>query len=128
MFIIYGFGKTTTKDFGTLQTAPCTNCNNQVKKQLVRVRTWFTLFFIPVIPYRTQYFLICPICRKGEVLKKDQFMEYAQSLTPESEAQPYNSPNYSQQNTEEIKYAGKNETQINFLKQMEENEKKETEQ
>lgn len=127
MFIIYGFGKTTTKDFGCLPTDHCTNCNNQIQKRLIRVRTWFTLFFIPIIPYRTRYFLICPICRKGEALNKGQFLEYAQGFSTGSETQTESREHNPPSSNAESKYAGKNETQINFLKQMEENEKREAE-
>lgn len=32
------------------------------------MRTWFTLFFIPVIPYENKHILLCEICSNGVVL------------------------------------------------------------
>ena len=33
---------------------------------LVLVRTWFTYFFIPVVPHRSEYLASCPKC--GEAI------------------------------------------------------------
>jgi hypothetical protein len=38
----------------------------------VSTRTWFTLFFIPVLPYDNSHFLVCPICSNGRQLTKAQ--------------------------------------------------------
>ena len=37
--------------------------------------TWFTLFFIPVIPYEIKFFLTCPICQYGINRDTAQFHE-----------------------------------------------------
>ena len=70
MFIIWG-----TRTFKKImtQTGPytCNNCNNAVHFQLLRVATWFTLFFIPIFPVSFKYFHICPICSQGQQVKKD---------------------------------------------------------
>jgi hypothetical protein len=39
---------------------------------LVRARDWFTLFFIPVLPYETKYFLECPSCKNAFELKNEE--------------------------------------------------------
>jgi zinc-ribbon family len=60
---IIGFGKVTTKDLGeTGLEQPCVWCSARVVYHLVLVRTWFTYFFIPVIPYRKAYRVTCPVC------------------------------------------------------------------
>jgi len=69
---------------------------------MYKVTSWFTFFFIPVIPYRTVYLLVCPICGQAEQLEKDVFLEKADQGIPKDP------------------YAGKTETQISYLKQMEE--------
>ena len=35
-------------------------------------RRWFTLFFIPVIPYESGHLMICPVCGHGMELDKAQ--------------------------------------------------------
>lgn len=111
MFIIWGFGKTTRKVIGTVGCFTCKYCNTQSLWQLCIVRTWFTLFFIPVIPYAKKYCISCPNCKSYMELSQEEFEQY--KLQVES--------GYNQDNLDDaIKYKGKTETQINYLKQMEE--------
>jgi hypothetical protein len=63
--IIWGWGRTTVKDYGLAAHARCPHCNNEVDWHLIHRRVWFTLFFIPIIPYRSNFLLLCPICRNG---------------------------------------------------------------
>lgn len=70
-FILVGFGKRTRKDFGeTGRVQQCIWCSNSVFYHLVRTNTWFTYFFIPIFPYRSEYRIECPICHNGLALKK----------------------------------------------------------
>ena len=112
LFIIWGFGHNRTKSFGVVGAAVCGRCNNNVQRGLLKVTTWFTLFFIPVIPYRTMYLLICPICGQPEELTKESFLEMA--------GQADGMPIGHADSRPVDKYAGKTETQIAYLKQMEE--------
>jgi hypothetical protein len=60
---IIGFGKVTSKDLGeTGLEQPCIWCSAHVIYHLMLVRTWFTYFFIPVLPYRKAYRVTCPAC------------------------------------------------------------------
>ena len=61
MFIIWGFRDLDT-DLGTVDYLHCNRCNNDSNWRLQRTTSWFTLFFIPVIPYRREYYVYCPIC------------------------------------------------------------------
>ena len=61
-FFIVGFGKTTIDDLGSAGVRLCPRCGNRREWRSLRVRTWFTLFFIPLIPYRTRFVALCPIC------------------------------------------------------------------
>lgn len=72
--IIFGWGKQLAKYFGDSAPSTCPHCNNKGNQQLRRYRTWFTLFFVPLIPYATVYVKQCPICSYAEILSKEDFM------------------------------------------------------
>jgi len=126
LFIIWGFGKKTVKSYGLMPMRACGRCNNQIQCEILKVTTWFTLFFIPIIPYRTERFLVCPICRAAQEVAKEDFERLLAMLasgempaapdTHANQAQP--SPQAAQM-AENLKYAGKTPTQIEYLKQME---------
>jgi hypothetical protein len=40
----------------------CSRCQRPSAHGIVRVHTWFTLFFIPVLPLAAKYSIICPMC------------------------------------------------------------------
>ncbi len=69
--IIFGWGGGRPKDQGAVVPMSCPNCNNDTVFRYVIARKWFTLFFIPVIPYETKHFLICPVCTGGKQLGAD---------------------------------------------------------
>lgn len=114
MFIIFGFGKKTRKVVGGVGTKTCNFCNTQSVWQLCIIRTWFTLFFIPVIPYEKYYCISCPNCKSYLKLTKEDFEQIERRLLP---------GNSNESLSDAIKYRGKTEAQINYLKQMEEIEK-----
>lgn len=70
--IIFGWGRQTIKQIGIVFKQMCGHCNNEEYWVLTRTITWFTLFFIPVIPYSVKYFLSCPICKYGLELNGKQ--------------------------------------------------------
>jgi len=85
--IIFGF-KTMLKALMQTQLYTCTHCNNTVPFNIVRARKWFTLFWIPVIPYSTKYYLTCSICENGYELTKDlanEMLASAQGQMPLSQ-------------------------------------------
>ena len=49
----------------------CGRCGMPAAQRVQRLRYWFTLFFIPVIPLRTQYFMTCTYCGVDTRLSKD---------------------------------------------------------
>lgn len=87
----------------------CSYCNQDSLWQLCVMRTWFTLFFIPVIPYKTVYCITCPNCGSYLEIEREYFKELKEELKTNKEQ-----PNI---------YAGKTETQIQYLKAMEEQDK-----
>lgn len=63
--IIYGWNRQTRRIVGTVGTTNCSHCNMTSDFHLVQRRTWFTLFYIPVIPYSSKYFVLCSRCEWG---------------------------------------------------------------
>lgn len=71
-FIIWG-ARNTVKDFGPVLEYLCDHCNNTDYWKLIRTIRWFTLFYIPIIPYSVKYFVICPTCEYGVELDSKKF-------------------------------------------------------
>ena len=74
MFILFGWGFKTTKQFGRRPDCVCPVCSNQ-GTDFIKITTWFTLFFIPIIPIGFEYVEICPNCGNGHKMSKRDFME-----------------------------------------------------
>ncbi len=72
MFILFGWGHRTDKDHGPTLPINCPNCHNQTYWRYKHYRTWFTLFFIPVIPYENDHYLLCDICKQGVTLQEPE--------------------------------------------------------
>ena len=66
---IIGFGKRTSRDYGAITSLECPRCHQNVSYHLIYTRTWFTYFFIPLFPYRSQYRVACPICSHSILLQ-----------------------------------------------------------
>lgn len=134
MFIIWGFGHKTVKRFTLMENTVCRRCNNTVNREMLKVTTWFTLFFIPLIPYSKKYFITCPICGGGAEISRYEYDEMSRAAgAGQGYAAPgvqYDSGHASEPTEEQkaeiaarqeaMKYHGKTETQIAYLKQMEE--------
>ncbi len=75
MFFIFGFGHLTRKEFDSGIGRQCPRCRNHVRMTLLSLKKWFTVFFIPVIPYGPEYHLVCPNCGYGVKLDRAQFEE-----------------------------------------------------
>ncbi len=108
MLLLFGFGKKTVKDYGAKEVIHCKRCNNAKQWQYKKTRTWFTLFFVPMIPYQTTYARVCPICGNSEELTKDEFngiVEEVQVIEGQTKSKA-------------SRYAGMTKTQINYTKEM----------
>jgi len=135
MFFIFGWGKQTVKNHGPVFKSRCDRCNNEDLWQLYTRRTWFTLFFLPVIPYSTEHLLVCPVCSYGAVITNAKFeelkkvadcnMDLINKTIGEDEHKDKMSQLMKEKSNrynvnEDHKLSGKTETQINYLRQMEE--------
>jgi len=78
--VIFGFGPGKQEDQGEVAPAVCPNCHNQVFLHHVRSKKRFSLYFVPVVPYGTDDYLVCPICSRGLQLSGTQ-LPYVSSMS-----------------------------------------------
>jgi Short C-terminal domain len=78
--VIFGFGPGRPEDLGEVAPAVCPNCHNQVFLNHVRSKKKVSLYFVPVVPYGTDDYLVCPICSRGLQLSNTQ-MPYLRSMS-----------------------------------------------
>jgi len=55
----------------------CPNCHNQVVLHHVRSKKKVSLYFVPVVPYGTDDYLVCPVCSRGMQLSRTQLPHVA---------------------------------------------------
>jgi hypothetical protein len=65
MVVIFGFGPGSPEDEGEVAPCVCPNCHNQVFLHHVRSKKSVRLYFVPVVPYGTDDYLVCPVCSRG---------------------------------------------------------------
>ena len=65
MVVIFGFGPGNPDDQGEVAPCVCPNCHNQVFLHHVRSKKSVRLYFVPVAPYGTDDYLVCPVCSRG---------------------------------------------------------------
>jgi hypothetical protein len=65
MVVIFGFGPGSPEDQGEVAPCVCPNCHNHVFLHHVRSKKSVRLYFVPVMPYGTNDYLVCPICSRG---------------------------------------------------------------
>jgi len=65
MVVIFGFGRGSPEDLGEVAPGVCPNCHNQVYFHHVQSKKRVSLYFVPVVPYGTDHYLVCPVCSRG---------------------------------------------------------------
>lgn len=70
MFLIFGVKHLKRRLVTTF--ALCGRCGTPAAQVLTRLGTWFSLFFVPVIPLGTKYVLTCTFCGESTKLEKLQ--------------------------------------------------------
>jgi uncharacterized protein YbaR (Trm112 family) len=78
--VIFGFGRDQADDQGEVAPGVCPNCHNQVFLHHVRSKKHVSLYFVPVVPYGTEDYLVCPICSRGLQLSSSQ-LPYVRSMS-----------------------------------------------
>ena len=72
MVVIFGWGAGQAQDLGEVAPTTCPNCHNQVFLHRIRSDKHVSLYFIPLVPYGSNEYLACPICRHGLQIHPDQ--------------------------------------------------------
>jgi len=65
MVLVFGWGAGATRDLGEVAPLVCPNCHNQVFLHQIHSEKRVSLYFVPVMPYGSNEYLACPICRAG---------------------------------------------------------------
>jgi len=78
--VIFGFGRDQADDQGEVAPGVCPNCHNQVFLHHVRSKKHVSLYFVPVVPYGTEDYLVCPVCSRGLQLSSAQ-LPYVRSMS-----------------------------------------------
>ncbi len=65
MVLIFGWGRGPVDDRGEVAPARCPNCHNDVFLHEIKSTKRVSLFFVPVMPYGTDEYLVCPVCGHG---------------------------------------------------------------
>jgi len=73
MFVLFGFGREKRRDYGPTIPIICPNCHNPTHLRLIEIEKWFSLFFVPILPYDSTYLLVCDVCSRGIELTEEQF-------------------------------------------------------
>jgi hypothetical protein len=80
MVVIFGAGPGHPEDLGEVAPCVCPNCHNQVFLHHVRSKKSVRLYFVPVVPYGTDDYLVCPVCSRGLQVNNAQ-LRYVQSMS-----------------------------------------------
>jgi hypothetical protein len=78
--VIFGFGPGHPEDLGEVAPCVCPNCHNQVFLHHVRSKKSVRLYFVPVVPYGTDDYLVCPVCSRGLQISNAQ-LRYTRSMS-----------------------------------------------
>jgi transcription elongation factor Elf1 len=64
MMVIFGWGND-AKALSEGFFIRCPNCSNATQWQIVETSKRFSLYFVPVAKWSSQYWLVCPVCSSG---------------------------------------------------------------
>jgi hypothetical protein len=70
--LLFGFGPGKAEDLGEVAPIVCPNCHNEVFLHYVRSKKSVRLYFVPVVPYGTDEYLLCPVCTRGVAVSAEQ--------------------------------------------------------
>jgi Short C-terminal domain/zinc-ribbon family len=78
--VIFGWGPGKQEDLGQVAPCVCPNCHNQVFLHHVRSKKSVSLYFVPVVPYGTDEYMVCPVCSRGLAISRAQ-LPYIRSMS-----------------------------------------------
>ena len=88
-----------------------------------KLTTWFTLFFIPVIPYKRNNILVCPVCRCCLELSKEEFEQLKSIIQDAKFIESDEAVRHMNNIVTEAGGIIRTETQLNFIRDMQEFER-----
>lgn len=74
--IIFGWGKEKATNLGPVAKFLCSNCRNEDFWELQKVSNYVSLYFIPVFPYKTKHYLVCPVCGAYREVDGDELVRF----------------------------------------------------
>jgi hypothetical protein len=86
MLVIFGI-KRLVRRLATV-FAVCGQCGSPAAQVIVRRSTWFSLFFIPVIPLGSKYSSTCTLCGTATRLDKEQALHMVELAQQASNLSP----------------------------------------
>ncbi|WP_051226908.1 zinc-ribbon domain-containing protein [Butyrivibrio sp. MC2013] len=87
--IIWGTREFKIKKGLTRKKYHCDHCGNDHQWQLINIWTWFTLYFIPIIPLYKKSILICPICEYGIKVNKHNKADIMKEIVTSKELESH---------------------------------------
>lgn len=72
MFLIFSLADQKVKPLGKTGLMDCPRCNNTSEWVIHQAKTYFSIFFIPLIPYRNEFLLSCPVCRETRAITAEE--------------------------------------------------------
>ncbi|HEY7946975.1 MAG TPA: zinc-ribbon domain-containing protein, partial [Acidimicrobiales bacterium] len=84
MFLIFGI-KRMARRLATVFSL-CGHCGSPAAQVVSRRTTWFSLFFIPIIPLRFTYVVTCTLCGASSKVDKAQALQMVAAATQQAQA------------------------------------------
>ena len=85
MLIVFGIRKMRRRLGVALMM--CGHCRQPCAHSIVRLQTWFSLFFVPVLPVGTTFFTVCSLCAGATRIDKAQ-AQHLEEAARQQAAQP----------------------------------------
>lgn len=79
MLVIFGSNDHVEEEHEQRFVLHCHNCNNDSRWKLSKVISKISLFFIPLIPYKTKYYSWCPVCKDGFEIDENEYQKRIKS-------------------------------------------------
>ena len=114
MIILFGWEKKGKRERALLDTH-CYPCKRQTTWDWIRLTEWITGFFIPLLPIKSEHFLVCSICKDQLQLQAGEARGVKQlPLLSKLDSQQLH--DRLVQRLEDYQLSGKTATQRDFLK------------
>ncbi len=90
MIIIFGVRRM-RKQIGAVLLM-CTRCQRPCAHPIVQIKTWFALFFIPIIPMGTKFFTVCTFCSATTPIDRAHAEQLAEAARQQAAQPPVMTP------------------------------------